>query len=120
MGDVIQQRTDLKIGPNDILRFVLEIFAFLSLALWGFVAWPLPWNIVVGLGAPAVAILIWALFLSPKAVFGVELFVKAVLEIVVFGSAAGAWWSLGQPIVAVVFLVVAAISGVLNGRRQIG
>ena len=34
------------------------------------------------------------------------------------GSAAFAWWSLGQPVVAVVFAVVATVSGVLNGRRE--
>ena len=32
-----------RIGPNDILRFILEIFAFVSLGIWGFTAFPLPW-----------------------------------------------------------------------------
>ena len=103
---------------NDILRFLLEIFAIVSLAIWGFVAWPLPWNIVVGIGAPALAILLWALFRSPKAVLQVDPFVKAIVELVVMGSAAFAWWSLGQPFVALVFAVVATVSGVINGRRE--
>jgi hypothetical protein len=104
---------------NDVLRFLLEIFAIVSLGIWGFVAWSLPWNIVVGIGAPALAILLWALFRSPKAVLHVDAFVKAVVELVVMGSAAFAWWSLGQPIVALVFAVVATVSGVINGRREI-
>ncbi|MBO1738773.1 YrdB family protein [Leifsonia sp. TF02-11] len=103
---------------NDILRFLLEIFAIVSLGIWGFIAWPLPWNIVVGIGAPALAILLWALFRSPKAVLHVDPFVKAIVELVVMGSAAFAWWSLGQPIVALVFAVVATVSGVINGRRE--
>ncbi len=103
---------------NDILRFLLELFAIVSLGIWGFIAWPLPWNIVVGIGAPALAILLWALFRSPKAVLHVDPFVKAIVEIVVMGSAAFAWWDLGQPIVALVFAVVATVSGVINGRRE--
>lgn len=108
----------LSVGPNDILRFLLELFAIVSLGIWGFVAWPLPWNIVVGIGAPVLAILLWALFRSPRAVLAVDPFVKAIVEVVVMGAAALAWLSLGQPIVAIVFAVLATVSGVINGRRE--
>lgn len=118
MTSTHDEQTPIKVGPNDILRFVLELFAIVSLGIWGFAAWPLPWNIVVGIGAPVLAILLWALFRSPKAVLHVDAFVKALVEIVVMGSAAFAWWSLGQPIVALVFAVVATVSGVINGRRE--
>jgi len=37
----------------------------------------------------------------------------------VFSAAAIAWWMLGQPVVAVVFAVVAAVSGILHGRKQL-
>lgn len=109
-----------KIGPNEILRFLLELFAFVSLGIWGFVAFPLPWpGLLVGLGAPALAILLWALFNSPKAVFHIDPFGQALVEIAVFSAAAIAWWMLGQPVVAVVFAVVAAVSGILHGRKQL-
>ncbi len=49
--------------------------------------WPFPWNIVVGIGAPVVAILVWALFVSPRAVFEVHPFVRAVVELLVYVSA---------------------------------
>lgn len=111
-------RPEVKIGPNDILRFLLELFAVFSLALWGFVAWPFPWNIVAGILAPALAIVLWALFRSPKAVFAIDPFGRAVVEIVVMASAAIAWWSLGQPIVAGVFAVVATVSGIINGHKE--
>ena len=109
-----------KIGPNDVLRFLLELFAFVSLGIWGFLAFPLPWpGVLIGLGAPALAILLWALFLSPKAVFRIDPFGQALVEIAVFSAAAIAWWMLGQPVVAVVFAVVAAVSGIINGRKQL-
>ena len=109
-----------KVGPNDLVRFLLEIFAVVSLGVFGFVAFELPWpGAVIGIGAPLLAILLWALFRSPKAVFAVDPFVKALVEIAVFSSAAIAWWIMGQPVVAVVFAVVAAVSGIINGRKEI-
>jgi hypothetical protein len=116
--DAPSQRSDLTVGPNDVLRFVLELFAIFSLGFWGFVAWPLPWNIVIGIGAPLIAIVLWALFRSPKAVLHVDPFVKALVEIVVMLAASFAWWDLGQPVVAIVFAVIATVSGVINGRSE--
>lgn len=109
-----------QVRPNDVLRFLLELFAFISLGIWGFTAWPLPWpGVLIGIAAPAFAILVWALFRSPRAVIRLDPFGKAVVEILVMGSAAFAWLDLGQPIVAIVFGVVATISGVLSGRAEL-
>ncbi|MRG61080.1 DUF2568 domain-containing protein [Agromyces sp. CFH 90414] len=109
-----------KIGPNDVLRFLLEIFAIVTLAIFGFLAFPLPWpGVAIGIGAPLLAIVLWGLFRSPKAVFAVDPFVKAIVEIAVFSSAAISWWILGQPVVAVVFAVIAAVSGIINGRKEL-
>jgi hypothetical protein len=74
---------------------------------------------VVGVGAPLIAILLWALFRSPRAVIRADVYGKATVEIIVMASAALAWWNLGQPVVAAVFAVVALISGVINGRREL-
>ena len=120
MSDAQQHEQQPKIGPNDILRFFLELFAFVSLGVWGFLAFPLPWpGIAVGIGAPLLAILAWALFVSPKAVVRIDAFGKAIVEIAVFSAAALGWWTLGQPVVAVVFAVVAAVSGIINGRKEL-
>ncbi|MEO8906839.1 MAG: YrdB family protein [Microbacteriaceae bacterium] len=110
-------RPDTSIGINDVLQFFIELFAFVSLGVWGFVAWPLPWSVVVGVGAPLLAIVLWALFLSPRAVLHIDSYAKALIEIAVMVSAAYAWWDLGQPIVAIVFAAVAAVSGVIKGRK---
>jgi Protein of unknown function (DUF2568) len=114
-----QARTDLKVGPNDVLRSVLELFAFVSLGLWGFLAWDLPWSIVLGIGAPVLAILLWALFLSPRAVLAIDVYGRSLIELLIMGAAALAWLDLGQPIVAIVFGVVAVVSGVVSGRRAL-
>ncbi|MDR5698279.1 YrdB family protein [Agromyces aerolatus] len=109
-----------KIGPNDVLRFLLELFAFVTLAVWGFVAFPLPWpGVLIGIGAPLLAVLLWALFVSPRAVIRVDPFGKALVEIAVFSATAIAWWIMGQPVVAILTAVVAAVSGIINGRKEL-
>ncbi|WP_367948545.1 YrdB family protein [Rathayibacter sp. VKM Ac-2857] len=112
-------RTDPKVGPNDVLRLVLELFAFVSLGLWGFLSFDLPWSIVFGVGAPVLAILLWALFLSPRAVLAIDVYGRSLIELLIMGAAALAWLDLGQPIVAIVFGVVAVVSGVISGRRSL-
>jgi hypothetical protein len=103
----------------EILVLLCELFAFATLAIWGFAMWAFPWNIVVGIGAPLVAILIWALFVSPRAVFAVHPFVRAVVELLVFASATLAWWSMGLTWVGLVYGVVAVTVGYLAGRRRL-
>ena len=103
----------------DVLAFVCELFAFVTLAIWGFAMWPFPWNIVAGIGAPLLAILIWALFVSPRAVFAVHPFVRAIVELLVYVSATLAWWSMGLTWVGLIFGVVAVAAGVLAGRRRL-
>ncbi len=102
----------------DLAALVCELFAFATLAVWGFAMWPLPWNIVVGVGAPILAILIWALFVSPRAVLAVHPFVRALVELLVYASATVAWWGMGQTWIGLVFGVVAVTVGVIAGRRR--
>jgi hypothetical protein len=108
-----------RIGVNDVLRLLLELFAFVTLGIWGFVSFALPLNIVVGIGAPIVAILLWALFRSPKAVFAIDVFGRSLVELVVVAAATLAWLDLGQPLVGIGYAVVAVVSGFVNGRREL-
>ncbi|MCT9818856.1 YrdB family protein [Microbacterium sp. W1N] len=103
----------------DVLAFVAEIFAFVSLAIWGFLAWPFPWNIVAGIGAPLLAVLVWALFVSPRAVFVVHPFARALVELMVYAAATIAWWTAGQALIGIVYGVFAVTVGLLAGRRRL-
>lgn len=110
--------TRAALSAVDVLAFVCEIFAFVTLAIWGFALWPFPWNIVVGILAPVAAILVWALFVSPRAVLAVHPFVRAVVELLVYLAATLAWWSMGATWVGLIFAAVAVTAGVLAGRRR--
>jgi hypothetical protein len=105
--------------PLDILAFVCELFAFGTLAFWGFAAWPFAWNILFGIAAPAAAILLWALFVSPRPVFAIHPFLRAVVELFVYVSATIAWWSVGFAWVGLGYAVVAVTVGLFVGRRRL-
>ena len=115
------QAQQLNAGTVALLtvRFLTELFAIFTFAWWGFTAWPFAWNILVGIAAPAVAVLVWALFVSPKAMVPVHPFVRAAVELLVFAAATVAWWSMGQVWIGLVFAVVAVGAGVLVGRRRL-
>lgn len=110
--------TRTPLSASEIVAFLCEIFAFVSLALWGFTTWPFPWNLVAGFGAPIVAILVWALFVSPRAVFAVHPFVRAIVELLVYASATVAWWLMGNVWIGLAFGVVAVTAGLIAGRRR--
>jgi len=103
----------------DIVNFLCEVFGIVTLAIWGFTSWSLPWNIVAGIGAPLLAILVWALFVSPRAVVRVHPFVRALVELLVYASATIAWWSMGQAWIGLAYGVVAVAAGLVAGRRRL-
>lgn len=103
----------------DLLSFLCALFAAGTLAVWGFTAWDMPWNIVVGIAAPLGALVIWGLFVSPRAVLTVHPFVRGLVELLIALSATIVWWSAGQAWVGLVFGVVAVVVGVLSGRRRL-
>lgn len=111
--------TGIRIGLNDVLRFLLELFAFFTLGYWGYLAWPFPWpGVLFMVGTPLFAIVVWGLFRSPKAKVPLDPVGRALVEIAVMGSAAIAWAMLGYPVIAVVFAVLALVSGIINLRKE--
>ena len=69
------------ITPLDIIRAIVLVVALASLALWGFAMWVFPWNLIFGIGAPLIVLLMWALFLSPRPVLRLHPFIRAVVEL---------------------------------------
>lgn len=107
------------IKANHVVRLVIEVFSVFSLAFWGYYAWPYPLPALFYIvGLPAFAIVLWILFRSPKAVVKNDPVGKAIVEIAVMGAAVSTWFSLGYPIVGIVFGIIALVSGVLNFRRE--
>lgn len=103
----------------DVVRAIVLVVAVASLALWGFASWSLPWNVIAGVGAPVVVLLVWALFLSPRPVLRVHPFLRAAVELFIYVGVTIAWWSMGQAVIGTAFALVAIVTGVLTGRRAL-
>ncbi len=108
------------INALDIVRVIVLVIAIGTLALWGFATWPLPWNIVLGIGAPVLVLLAWALFLSPRPVLRLHPFLRAAVELLIYVGVTIAWWLMDQPVIGLGFAVVAVVAGVISGRRSLG
>lgn len=108
-----------KITPLDIIRAVILVAAIASLALWGFAMWQFPWNLVLGLGAPLLVLLVWALFLSPRPVLDLHPFVRAAVELLIYLGVTLAWWAMDQTWIGLGFAIVAVAAGLFAGRRNL-
>ncbi|CAH0164978.1 hypothetical protein SRABI44_01843 [Microbacterium foliorum] len=107
------------ITPLDIVRSIVLVVSVGTLALWGFATWPLPWNVVLGIGAPLVVLLVWALFLSPRPMLRLHPFLRAAVELLIYVGVTIAWWLMDQPVVGIAFAIVAIGAGLVSGRRRI-
>ncbi len=103
----------------DIVRVIVLVVAIASLALWGFAAWPFPWNVILGVGAPAIVLLVWALFLSPRPVLQLHPFLRAAVELLIYAGVTIAWWSMDQGLIGSAFAIVAVGAGLAAGRRAL-
>lgn len=107
------------ITPLDIIRTIVLIAAMASVALWGFAMWEFPWDVVFGIGAPVIVLLVWALFLSPRPVLQLHPFIRAAVELFIYAGVTLAWWSMNQAWAGIAFAVVAVAAGLFAGRRTL-
>jgi hypothetical protein len=96
---------------NLVLRFVLEIVVLIALVMWGLsVSDELIVDIVLGLAAPAVVIVVWGLIVAPKASRRLPDPQRLIVEIVVFATGVLAFLAAGQPILAILLAAASALS----------
>jgi len=101
-------------GVNDVVRFLLELAALAATSYWGFATASGFTQWILGLGAPAAVIVVWALFVSPKRRFDLPHPARFAIELGVFAAAVLALLDAGRPALAVVLAVLEFVSGTLN------
>jgi len=101
-------------GANLLLRFVLELCALGALGYWGFkTGGELAAKIGLGIGAPVVAAVVWAIFVSPRAPVELPSLIVLLLQVLVFGSAVAGLAATGYRTLALVFGVIVVVNAVL-------
>lgn len=96
---------------NLVFRFALELLALVALVLWGTsLSDDLAAQLIVGLGAPALVMVMWGAFVAPKASRRLPDPPRLVIEGVIFALAALAFGLTVGPIVALMFGLAVVIS----------
>ena len=100
-------------GTNLALAFLLELCALAALGYWGFLTGSgAVARIGLGVGAPLSAAVLWGLFAAPRAPVSAP-FVRPGVQAVVFGSAALALYASGHSGLAISFVLLVIVNGIL-------
>ena len=96
---------------NAMLAFGLELALLAALAFWGFTADDdLLVRLALGLGAPALVIVIWAVLLAPNAKRRLPMPWLAIAKLVLFGLGALALYIANAPGLAIALAVLAVVN----------
>jgi hypothetical protein len=100
---------------NLALAFLLELCVLAALCYWGFKTGSgLLIKIILGIGVPLLAVFFWGMFGAPNSSMQLHGWLRFVLEVVFFGSAALAVWAAGRPSLAVIFGVIVIVNHILK------
>jgi hypothetical protein len=102
-------------GANLLFRFLLELCAPGAMGYWGFkTGGGMVVKIGLGIGAPLVVAVVWAVFVSPQAPVGLPLPLSLLLQVVIFGLAAAALPATGHRTLGWAFVAVVVINALLH------
>ena len=93
------------------IRFLLEIMVLVILGYWGFhVSQGTIIKILLGIGTPLLAAVIWGMFGAPKAPYVLSGFSFLILEIVIFGLPAVALFNTEKQSLALLYGLIVVVN----------
>jgi hypothetical protein len=118
---VSSPRPDVRVGPNEVLRFLLELAALAAFAFWGWVTFDGLVGLLAAIGAPLLAAAAWGIFRVPgdpgPAPVAVPGSVRLALEIVFFTLAAVLLFVAGAEVAAAIFAALVMFHYTVGYRR---
>ncbi|WP_343317960.1 YrdB family protein [Arthrobacter sp. TMP15] len=90
-----------------VLGFVLEVAMVAAFLFWGFKQ-DSPWNLILGLGIPAVIVVGWGVFLVPRSKKYVGERIGSWVSLGLFFTAAVALFSAGSTVLGILMLALTA------------
>lgn len=102
-------------GANLAVTFILELCLLVAFGYWGFTTGDSLWlKILLGIGTPVLAAVLWGLFMAPKAARRLPSPWHEIAQVVFFALGTAALYAAGQPTFALLFAVVFAVNFVLR------
>ena len=99
---------------NIVVSFLLEMAMLVALVYWGLRTGQGVWlKLLLGAGVPVAVIIVWGLFLAPKAANRAGSTFGVATTLILFYLAAAALLLAKQPVLAAVMMIVAAINRTL-------
>ena len=100
---------------NLAVRLLCELGLLVALAVWGFhVGSGLAGDLVLGLGAPLLAAVVWGLWVAPASRRRLADPARLLVEVLLFAAGVVALAVAGFPLVAVGFAAVVAVNIILD------
>ncbi len=104
---------DISKTLNLLVRFLLELCMLAAVGYWGFKTQSGVMRIVLGIGLPILFIVIWSLFVAPKAAYPLRGIPHVVLSLILLGSGAVALFASGRAGLGWVYAIVLIVNQVL-------
>jgi hypothetical protein len=101
---------------NLALKFVLELVAIAAFACWGASLDGVAVSVIVGIAAPASAVVLWGLFAAPRSSRRLPTRTRVPFELSVFALAAAALLAVDWTAIAIAFAAVVAVNAFLLTR----
>lgn len=100
------------------VRFLCELGMLAALAYWGLESQEGTLGVVLAIGAPLVAAVIWGVFVSPKAIVPIPIQTRLIVEFFLFGFAALALSNVGQTALAIALGAAAFGTSLLTASQE--
>ena len=101
-------------GINLAVRFLLELCMLAAVGYWGFQSqsgWGM--KLLLGIGLPLLIVVIWGLFVAPKAFYPLRGIPHLVLSLILLGSGALALFASGNPTLGWVYTIILILNQIL-------
>jgi hypothetical protein len=101
-------------GINLAVRFLLELCMLAAVGYWGFKSqsgWGM--KLMLGIGLPLLIVVVWGLFVAPKALYPLSGTSHLVLSLALLGSGAVALFASGNPTLGWAYTIILIVNQVL-------
>jgi hypothetical protein len=97
-------------AANLVVKFLLELCAFIALAYWGAATEPFALGLILGIAAPAAAIGLWSVFAAPTSAHRLPGGARVAFELTVFALSVLGLAAAGQGSLALILAGVMAVN----------